>query len=299
MATGLVGSLGYWLEQQGVRRGNQPQYYYLTIIIPLYEYLPMIGSFFAMIAGLFGFWKFRAQQLEASVTTVTDEDTSLPTQPALRPDQRLDQLPFLPFVGWWAVLNLIGYTLAGEKMPWLTIHLALPMILLTGWYFGRIFEQIEWASFIRRGWILAVLTPLLVILIARLVAPLIFAELSFTNLTRPSLQIMGQWLAVWIMLAGVVYVFWWVRGEVGTKHLRHMVALGAFTLLSVLTLRAAWIASFVNYDLANEYLVYAHSAVAVKDVLTELEDLSRRTTDGFELQFIYDNEVSWPYSGVS
>ena len=296
VATGLVGSLGYWLEQQGVRRGNQPQYYYLTIIIPLYEYLPMIGSFFAMIAGLFGFWKFRAQQLEASVTTATDEDASLPTQPALRPDQRLDQLPFLPFVGWWAVLNLIGYTLAGEKMPWLTIHLALPMILLTGWYFGRIFEQIEWASFIRRGWILAVLTPLLVILIARLVAPLIFAELSFTNLTRPSLQIMGQWLAVWIMLAGVVYVFWWVRGEVGTKHLRHMVALGAFTLLSVLTLRAAWIASFVNYDLANEYLVYAHSAVAVKDVLTELEDLSRRTTDGFELQFIYDNEVSWPYS---
>ncbi|MGV2435912.1 MAG UNVERIFIED_CONTAM: hypothetical protein LVT10_14415 [Anaerolineae bacterium] len=99
VATGLVGSLGYWLEQQGVRRGNQPQYYYLTIIIPLYEYLPMIGSFFAMIAGLFGFWKFRAQQLEASVTTVTDEDTSLPTQPALRPDQRFRSIAVLALCG--------------------------------------------------------------------------------------------------------------------------------------------------------------------------------------------------------
>ncbi len=26
--TGMVGSLGYWLEQQGVERGSQPWYYY-------------------------------------------------------------------------------------------------------------------------------------------------------------------------------------------------------------------------------------------------------------------------------
>ena len=296
VATGLVGSLGYWLEQQGVRRGNQPQYYYLTIIIPLYEYLPMIGSFFAMVAGLFGFWRFRRQQLELSIVASTDEGAEGTNKPALRPDQLLTQLPFLPFVAWWAVFNLIGYTLAGEKMPWLTTHLALPMILLTAWYFGRVFEQIEWERFTHLGWIVAVLTPLLLVLIARLVAPLIFAELSFTNLSRPSLQILGQWLAVWVMLAGVIYVFWWVNGQVGTKHLRHMFAIGAFAFLSILTLRVAWIASFINYDLANEYLVYAHSAVAVKDVLSELEDLSRRTTDGLELQFIYDNEVSWPYS---
>ena len=75
-----------------------------------------------------------------------------------------------------------------------------------------------------------------------------------------------------------------------------MFGVGTFALLAVLTFRAAWMASFINYDLANEYLVYAHAAPAVKTVLNDIEDLSRRTTDGMDLQFVYDNEVSWPYS---
>ncbi|MEL6149894.1 MAG: flippase activity-associated protein Agl23, partial [Chloroflexota bacterium] len=64
VATGIVGSLGYWLEQQGVRRGNQPQYYYLGVILPMYEYLPVIGSIGAMFGGLTWFWRFRRNQLE-------------------------------------------------------------------------------------------------------------------------------------------------------------------------------------------------------------------------------------------
>ena len=42
LATGMVYSLGYWLEQQEVRRGSQPQYYYLLVIMPFYEFLPVI-----------------------------------------------------------------------------------------------------------------------------------------------------------------------------------------------------------------------------------------------------------------
>jgi len=33
--SGLVGSLGYWLEQQGVERGSQPWYYYVLLQIPI------------------------------------------------------------------------------------------------------------------------------------------------------------------------------------------------------------------------------------------------------------------------
>ncbi len=49
LVTGMIGSLGYWLEQQGVRRGSQPQYYYMLTQLPVYEFLPMIG---AMLAGI-------------------------------------------------------------------------------------------------------------------------------------------------------------------------------------------------------------------------------------------------------
>ncbi|HIE57629.1 MAG TPA: TIGR03663 family protein, partial [Anaerolineales bacterium] len=37
--SGLVGSLGYWLEQQGVQRGSQPWYYYVLLQVPVYEFL--------------------------------------------------------------------------------------------------------------------------------------------------------------------------------------------------------------------------------------------------------------------
>src|SRR5690606_12784347 len=43
LASGIIGSLGYWLEQQGVRRGSQPQYYYVLQTI-FYEFLPLTGA---------------------------------------------------------------------------------------------------------------------------------------------------------------------------------------------------------------------------------------------------------------
>ncbi|MEZ4555458.1 MAG: hypothetical protein R2854_03225 [Caldilineaceae bacterium] len=40
LATGIVGSLGYWLKQQEVARGGQPWYYYI-MLGGLYEFLPL------------------------------------------------------------------------------------------------------------------------------------------------------------------------------------------------------------------------------------------------------------------
>ena len=39
--SGIWGSLDYWLDQQDVRRGNQPNYYY-ALLTPLYEFLPLL-----------------------------------------------------------------------------------------------------------------------------------------------------------------------------------------------------------------------------------------------------------------
>ena len=91
VATGLVGSLGYWLEQQGVRRGNQPQYYYVGVILPMYEYLPIIGSVLGMGGGLTWFWRFRRNRLEekrqaadavrAEITNADETDAPTTTNP--------------------------------------------------------------------------------------------------------------------------------------------------------------------------------------------------------------------------
>lgn len=46
-ASGMIGSLGYWLEQQAVERGSQPVYYYL-FIVPFYEFLSVTFSLLAI-----------------------------------------------------------------------------------------------------------------------------------------------------------------------------------------------------------------------------------------------------------
>ncbi|MCP5099301.1 MAG: TIGR03663 family protein [Chloroflexi bacterium] len=45
--SGMIGSLGYWLEQQGVARGNQPEFYYF-IVVPFYEFLSLIFALAAI-----------------------------------------------------------------------------------------------------------------------------------------------------------------------------------------------------------------------------------------------------------
>jgi predicted membrane-bound mannosyltransferase len=32
-------------------------------------------------------------------------------------------------LGFWALTSLLAYSIAGEKMPWLTVHITAPMIL--------------------------------------------------------------------------------------------------------------------------------------------------------------------------
>jgi len=46
------------------------------------------------------------------------------------------------FSGRLAALALFTY--AGEKMPWLTIHIAMPMILAAAWAFGWMIESVPW-----------------------------------------------------------------------------------------------------------------------------------------------------------
>ena len=50
--TGMVGSLGYWLSQQGVERGSQPRYYYALIQMPIYEFLAVLGTLLAVYFGV-------------------------------------------------------------------------------------------------------------------------------------------------------------------------------------------------------------------------------------------------------
>ncbi|MDQ7035399.1 MAG: SMP-30/gluconolactonase/LRE family protein [Anaerolineae bacterium] len=365
LGTGWVYSLGYWLEQQGVRRGSQPQYYYLLVIMPFYEFLPVIGSVLAMFAGTTLFWRQtkKSADVKREVNTLTrlamiwrndteeleieavsedgeladdfnlqaeiasakaqvqsaNDEAELPplakayddangrlrrygmtVEKAISDPQqrwrRLEGIPFLMFFSWLAVLNLVGYSLAGEKMPWLGTHLTMPMIFLTAWFFGRIIDDIDWELFKNRGWEVRIALGVFIIGLFRSIAPLVMGTRPFSGLAQHQLQATYGWLSAVIVTGIALSVVIYYVDTVGWKHVRQMVAVSIFLILSIISFRSAWMASFINFDYASEFLVYAHAAPGVKWVLEDIEELSERITDGNELRIAYDNEVSWPYS---
>ncbi|MBE0690395.1 MAG: TIGR03663 family protein, partial [Anaerolineae bacterium] len=313
--SGVIGSLGYWLGEQATRRGSQPNYYYQIVILPMYEFLPLIGSVLAMLAGMVGFWRFRRQEVE-TIDMMEDQRRraelesaetdplvlqSLPFAPTdavvLRANQKqlwLKRVPFVAFSAWLGVLNLIAYTLAGEKMPWLGTHLTIPMMFLTAWYFGTVFTHTDWSRFGKRGWLYLLLLPVLAIAGYQVLQPFIAGRDIF-GLMQTQLSETGAWLAAIAVVVVIVIAIWRVRRITSGLHLRHMIGVAAFVFLALITFRAAWTASFINYDRANEFLVYAHGAPGWRLMMDQIEDISRRTTNGMDIRFAWGGNA-WPAS---
>ncbi|MDO8971612.1 MAG: hypothetical protein Q7U74_13040, partial [Saprospiraceae bacterium] len=68
-----------------------------------------------------------------------------------------------------------------------------------------------------------------------------------------------------------------------------------FGVLTILTARSAYQASYINYDTGKEFLVYAHSARGPKDVLEQVEVLSKSTTGGKDIKVAYIGDALYPY----
>ena len=113
--TGLWGSLGYWIAQQGVERANQPWYYYM-IGLSVYEFAIVIPTLIGSV------------YLLARRRNTFD----------------------IAIVG-WAWLSFAVYSYAGERMPWLLTGIAVPCAFVAGRVAGMLAEQVavRWASLAR------------------------------------------------------------------------------------------------------------------------------------------------------
>jgi uncharacterized protein (TIGR03663 family) len=211
-------------------------------------------------------------------------------------DWKLTEIPVLLFISWWAVFNLLAYTLAGEKMPWLGTHMSVPMIFLAGWYFGRIIDRIDWGKFAQRTWLYLFILPLMVLALFRLVIPPLFGEQPFLGTDQVQLLYTYNWLGALVIFLGMGYFAFWLAQKSGWSAFRQMIAVVTFFILMVLTFRSAWIASYIEYDNPTEFLVYAHGGPANKFVTEQLAELSKRVTGGMSLPIMHDNRFSWPGS---
>ncbi|HUH98533.1 MAG TPA: flippase activity-associated protein Agl23 [Anaerolineales bacterium] len=291
--TGIVGSLGYWLAQQAVQRGSQPWYYYILIQIPIYEFLPFLGSVLALLIGL----RHRRTQIQHSAAV--EGNPPLDHAEQAKSENFTNMFALLV---WWVVASIIVFSYAGEKMPWLTIHLAWPMILFTGWGLGYVVDTTDWRGLWQRR------------------APLVLALafVFFTSFAASLVSVLGETppfqgrgldqlqninafllpaLVALISLAGLVYL---LRDWNG-RQMARIFTLVFFVLLAVLTIRASFRAAYIDYDDATEYLVYAHAATGVKDIVRQATEMSERTTGGMGINLAYDASapdtgVSWPFA---
>ena len=259
LTSGLVGSLGYWLGQHGVARGGQPWFYYL-LLGALYEPLS-IGLALAAAIGVAV--RLGVHRRPCGVVTA--------------------------LLAWWTASSLVAYSVAGEKMPWLLVHVALPACLLAA-------RTLAWALATVEGRLPRV--PAAVLLgtptaLAAAAAPLFW----LTPFAGPGLaasvdttRALSHALAVCALGA----VGWWAIRAARRRNALLLLGLGACGTLALFTARSALRLTFVNYDRASELLVYAHGTPDLTRTMREIGEVAQRTGLGDALPVAFDDDASWP-----
>ncbi len=278
--TGLVGSLGYWIEQQAVERGSQPWYYYWLIQIPIYEYLPALGGLATMI------W--------VGIKRLTGGKPS-PIQ--VNPEEPVQKrAPVFELLAFWSLTSLLVYPIAGEKMPWLTAHITFPLILLSAWGFQQLMSKFNRDNFTqKRGWLVLVLCLVFLVGFFGAIGSLLSSNPPFQGQELYMLKATGNFLSATLIAGASGYLLWvlvkdWPRGQFQITG-----ALSFILILIVLTMHTSVMAAYVNYDEPLEYLVYAHGGRGIKDAVEQIEELSYRTTDSLGLEIAFDNESTYPF----
>jgi DNA-binding beta-propeller fold protein YncE len=270
IATGYIGSLGYWMAQQCVQRGSQPLFYYF-VIAPMYEFMPILLSMLAL-----GYYAGR---------WLAGASFPAPLDAAFR-----------GFLGLWVILSWVAYTLAGEKMPWLTVHLTVPMILLSATFLNDTLGALDWGRWWRGGGAVAALLilPFGAALLGLLTAwPQ--ARLAMQAPTLESLRAANQVIAALISIGAVVGGWVYLGPRLGLAGLFQSFALAVLAVLLFATLHVAWRFNFINYDLALEHGVYAHGAPGVKIAMRRIEEIARALGRD-AVTVAYDNDSSWPFT---
>jgi uncharacterized protein (TIGR03663 family) len=279
--TGSIGAVTYWLGQHDVQRGGQPWYYYL-FLVPMYEFLPF---FVGIIGGLV--YLLRRKALPAYADAELSPDLDIASSPQYWPS---DGGLFAIFTIYWTILAFAIYSWAGEKMPWLTVHMTLPLILLAAHVIQTALGKFNWSEARQKGGL--ILAGALLLIIPAVVA--IFTAEPFQSQSLQSINDTLQFIAgaaILVVLAGVI---WYYGRQMGRALAARTALITALFILTLLTIRFAWLLSFVNYDYVNEVLVYAHGGPDVKLALNQIDEISRRTVGDKMIKVAYDNDSTWP-----
>ncbi len=301
VASGVWRSLGYWLAQQPVERAGQPWYYYF-VTVSLYEYL---AFGLALIAAVYFGWRHRflgralafwalalaffiAWEVGGPQARVPLPVTGLVVllSAFVLVSRRRDDL-FTTFLVFWTMATFLVYSHAGEKMPWLTVHLAVPLCFLAGKLLGELLPRVPWRE---------VLTPRSALAALLVALSLWTLALLFWNAARapkdPLEAVFGLFIPLAVLLACLGAVAGILR-RAGVS--QTLAALGVFALAAValLSFRTAVQASFVHEDDTREMLIYAAGSGDLQRVAAAIDRYAFESAKGTDLAISVDGDVYW------
>jgi len=205
---------------------------------------------------------------------------------------------FVPYLVWWLLLTWTVYSLAGEKMAWLSTHFIFPMVLLSGWYIDQKVNVAHLDEIVSRKFIVLLgITAVAFVAGALVIVPLFLGKISLVSQKAGDLTNLGRFLGT-ILLATLIIIYRRrLASAFSPQTRRAATVLALFGLLAFLTIRFAYMAAFPNADYVTEFLVYAHGAPATKsEVLPQLERISNRLYGDKSIDVAFDNDSSWPYT---
>ncbi|MGQ9491176.1 MAG: flippase activity-associated protein Agl23 [Anaerolineae bacterium] len=306
IGTGLIGSLGYWIDQQEVMRGGQP-WYYFYLLVPLYEFLPWslsIGgtvAWLVMVARREETWRSGdagTQGRDAGTRGRGDTETRRRGDTGTRgggeavPPFSVQQV-FEAFLVFWPAATWAVFTWVGEKMPWHTTYFAMSMAPLAGWWLGRIVNSIDWQTGRQRGifWLMG-MVPLWLIALKALFPPV--NRRPFVDTSVNGLSNTAEWLLALLVTLVLVYYLYDRVAVLGWRQSLGAAALSLAALLAVFTVGVSYRFSFINYDYAIEPMVYAHATPDIKLAMSQIEEISRKTVGDHAVRVAYDDDATWP-----
>jgi predicted membrane-bound mannosyltransferase len=304
LASGTIatdGTLLYWLGQHDFRRGEQPWFYYL-LLMPQYEFIAtLLGVTATIIAGV------RALLVGLGRAT---------------PGPRF---VFQTFLAIWFIGIFLALSWAGEKMPWLVIHIALPATLLAAALLGELGRRIVAAGevgsrtsgatsdlrlptsdFAAPGWAAPqwALFALLLVLAAcwfLLAAALTYGEFVTAAISGGWERTLAPWAQErwWLLalppLAGSIAVgLMWLRR--GARRAAEPALAALVLVLALAQVHVAWRLVYQEGDVPKDMLVYTQTSPDMHRMVGELTTLSAMTTGGRQLEIWYDDNdgTSWP-----
>jgi predicted membrane-bound mannosyltransferase/DNA-binding beta-propeller fold protein YncE len=253
--TGIWGSTDYWIEQQSVRRGEQPIFYYF-MLLPVYEFLPLLLAIVGTV------WlAFRRNA-------------------------------FTLFLIFWAGASLLAFTMAGEKMPWLTVHMALPIALLAGKTVNELYSRMSLPRRVEMPKALRMAVRSVNLKLTLALGPTA-AALAVVILIVLSTSTLAVMLAILLALVAATAVG--IAGQVSRRTLAQAATATVVAGLLVFSIRTAGVASFEHGDIPVELLVYTQTSPDIPRLRDAIEEVGKVTGLGRDVPVLVDQEFTWPW----